>query len=247
MELFAALDNPARREILKKALMEGSISREESFGVADLSKPTIYEHFRILVDSGLLEPSTLKRFRVSPEYQTALKLLLFPQSDVEYLDLNMSTWRILEHQSQFVSVVDEILTGLGRGDSVYNITTVYGLIRMYNHDQETGYFSTMAEKGIDLKILAPVTRANLEECRHMSGLMEMRHLTDENLGLKLSLQGKENVFLWFMEQEENLGIGEEELVFWLKGSVFNDAFTTVFDYLWRRSEPFEERAEELEA
>lgn len=245
--MFTGLSSPARREIIKAALMKGAISREESFNVSKLKKSTIYEHFRNLVDAGLLEPdpTSNRKFSVPKDKETVLKLLLFPKSNVEYLDLNMSTWRILEHQNQFVSIVDEIMANLKSDDPVYNITTIYGLIRMYKHERETNYFSNMREKGIDLKMLVPITAANAYQCDYMKDIIEIRHLNDEKLGLKLSLQGKKNVFVWFMEQEENLTIEKDEMVLWLNGSIFHDAYMTVFDYFWRKSQPYAERVKVL--
>lgn len=247
MDMFTALSSPTRREIIKTALMNGTISREDGFGASKLKKSTVYEHFRHLLEAGLLEKSEHdnRKFVIPKAHTTMLKMLLFPKSNVNYLDLNMSTWRILEHQSQYVSIVDEILTTLKKGDPVYNATTIYGLIRLYKHEKETGYHSNMHEKGLNQKLLAPITPANVYQANHMSEIMEVRHLPIENLGFRVALQGHRNTFVWFMEQDDNLTLEKEELVLWLNGSIFRDAYATAFDYFWRQSIPYEIRAKEL--
>lgn len=78
--LFAALANPTRREILDLVL-EGERTAGEIAGRFEMSRPSVVEHVRALVDAGLLterQDGRFVRYSASPEPLRAVHEWLLP-------------------------------------------------------------------------------------------------------------------------------------------------------------------------
>ncbi len=116
-------------------------------------------------------------------------------------------------------------------ENVFLMTTTDGLERKHNSFKKT--IKKLNEKGIKIRIAAPINQNSKKIAEELSKIVELRNI--DNINARFCII--DNKDLWFMVMDDKEVHPSYDLGIWIKTPTFASAISKMFDSVWKDLKP----------
>lgn len=170
---------------------------------------------------------------IQGEFMGHLEELKIPEGN----EVEDMVW-ILRGRENIYSAIDGLIEGSNK--KIIGATTERGVVRkLYRHREKLGQ---AADRGVNIKILAPITRANIGIVRESLGKLVIRHGNSVSARFMLADDEKGVIFL---VPDDNESSRFNEMGVYITSPYFITAMAHYFDHKWEKTVSLDERANQL--